>query len=229
LGYEVTYGGFLASPKREAIFRGDVTSGIIDPFFVHFAHLTGCHFYQERLGRYFLLPIRSKHLHLALQALRTMKEEDDPFSFAQANFFIGTAYLYVRAVHVGNRYLKRAIQTIKRNNIRFVSSSRRDYISSEPNPNIDPPLPETESLEIVYERCLLLGELVYIGVVFYMIGQPTVKFDIVLEDYFLSQLPVGSLDSAKGSSVVFFTKTRLPVDDVSRCLHARGPINGNLH
>jgi hypothetical protein len=138
-----------------------------------------------------------------------------------------SAYAYVRAVHAGNRYLKRAIQTIKRNNIRFVSTSRRDYIPSEPNPNIDPPLPEIESLEIVQERCLLLGEIVYVGVLFYMIGQPTVKLDSVLDDYFLSQLPVGSLDSAKDFNVVFFSP-RLPVDDVSRCLHARGSINGNL-
>jgi len=206
LGYEVTYGGFLASPKREAIFRGDVTSGVTHTFFVHFAHLIGCHFYQERLGHYFILPIQFKHLDLALQALRTMQEDDDAVSFAQANFLIGTAYLYVRALHVGNWYLKRAIHTIKRHHIRFVSSSRRDYISSEPNPNIDPPLPEIESPEIVHERCLLLGEIVYVGVLFYMMGQPTVKLDIAVDDYFLSQLPVGSLDSATGSSVVF-TKT----------------------
>jgi hypothetical protein len=144
----------------------------------------GCQFYQERQGHYFLLPIQVEHLDLALRALGNMKEEDDPMSFAQANFFIGKAYTYTQSVGIGKRYLRKAMQTVRRYGIRFVQDS------GSADPNGGSPFPEPA--EIICERFMLLGELLYTEVVFYMFGQPTVQLDFHQEEYFRSEIPVRS-------------------------------------
>lgn len=96
-----------------------------------------------------------------------MKEEDDPIVLAQANFCIGAAAVHCRSFRIGKRYLKRAVQIIRRNDIRFVPS---------------PPVVDGESTIIVSlvepprlmeERVTLLTQVVSMELLLYLLGQPT--------------------------------------------------------
>lgn len=73
--------------------------------------------------------VLEEHLHLTKLALVSMREEDDPLSFAQACFFMFYAYMYNQDRQRGKRYLILAAEAIIRNKIR---ATPQDSSSSVP-------------------------------------------------------------------------------------------------
>lgn len=100
------------------------------------------------------------HLHLTLDALASMKERDDPYSYAQAHLFLALTYGYAHSMSLGKRYLKKAVEIIRRNRLRFVPISDGDVAQSQEE--------DTESL---YERVTVLAQMVYVGIITYLVGQ----------------------------------------------------------
>lgn len=157
-------GIYLPALKREALFLGDTSGTHLHPFFVHFAELAGSTYYQEILGSYCMLPAQAMHLQCSLDALHSMREEDDPLSLAQAYFYMGMAHAYMQAIKVGKRYFKKCVDVVQRNKIRFVPISNGDGDSL--NIISTPP----ESQECVHERVVFLAQMVYLEDVVYIIG-----------------------------------------------------------
>lgn len=98
LCHRLIYGIHIPFAKQQAILVGDLSSAIVHPFYVYFANLSGCVFYQERKGHQFLSCVESAHLQSTLDALGTMVEENDPFTMAQANFLMGMAYGHIKDI-----------------------------------------------------------------------------------------------------------------------------------
>lgn len=180
------YGVYFPPPKLEVFLRGDTSSTILHPFFIHFGHLCGSQFYQEEHGQYFLLSIQAGHLLLSQEALKTMQEKGDPFTYAQAHFYMGFAYTYARSVVLGNRLLKRAVEVIRRNNIRFVPMSTGDLAEHNLVSAV------VEPLDLMRERVTLLSGVVFIGIIFYLVGQPALVLGFTFEDDYKSAMPVST-------------------------------------
>lgn len=113
-----------------------------------------------------------------------MSEEEDPFLFAQANFYMGCAYSYARSLKLGKRHFKRAGEIIRRNHIRFVPISQGGT-------ELNTAVCSTEPLDVVQERVTLLAQMVFSEVAFYLIGQPSLVIGFVVGDEERSDLPVG--------------------------------------
>lgn len=156
---------------------------------MHFAHLAGAQEYQERQGYYSVLPIQARHLYLTQVALRSMEESDDPLAFAQATYYMGYAYLSVQSINTGLRYLRRSLQVICRNNIRFVQLSTGDTVDHK----LDtlPSQTHLEPMELTLERATMLSNLLFLGIRFFLVGQPSVAVvGLQFSKDFSSQMPV---------------------------------------
>lgn len=159
---------YLPHLKEQAVLLGDTSGKNIHPFFIHYSHLGGAQIYQEQQGSFCVLRVQAVHLRLAVDALATMKEEDDPFAFAQAYFYMGLANGYVQNVNTSIRLLRKSVETVRRNNIRYVPFSIGDATQQEPN--ILASLPEFS--EEVHERAVLLSQMLHSETFMYIVGQP---------------------------------------------------------
>lgn len=179
------YGIYFPPPKLQVLLSGDTSSPILHAFFIHFANLAGAQFYQERCRSYSFLAIQARHLFLARQAIKRMTEKEDPLAFAQANFYMGSACCYARSMPSGKRYLKVTVEILRRNNIRFVPVSEGDSAQHELNT-----VPSLEPLELVRERVTLLTQVVFVEVMFYLLGQPSLVVGFNVGQDYKSELPV---------------------------------------
>jgi hypothetical protein len=178
-------GVYLPTTKQQALILGNLSNTTIHSFFVHFAHLVGCHMYQEFQGRFSLLYIQAIHLRLALEALATMVEEDDPFSLARAYHYMAMAYAYTRNVRYSKHCLRKSVDIIQRRKIRCVAITVGD--STQREPDVLPPVPPFT--EEVHERVAFLAQMLYAGTFVYLVGQPEV-FESGFDDGFDFGLPV---------------------------------------
>jgi hypothetical protein len=178
-------GVHLETRKQQALILGDLSNTIIHPFYVHFAHLVGCHMYQEYQGHFGLLYIQAVHLRLSLEALATMVEEDDPVSLARANHFMAMAHAYTRNVRSSKYYLRKTVDIIQRRQIRCVPISRTDSAHHESKVLTKVP-PFSEE---VHERVVFLAQMLYAGTFVYLAGQPE-GFGSAFDDSFDFGLPV---------------------------------------
>jgi len=184
LAHRSQLGFRFTSAKQEAILSGDLSNTIIHPFFIHFAHLFGCNMYQEHRGHYSHLLLLDAHLHFARDALLSMKEGDDPLSFAQACFLMFLVCIYNQNIYLGSRYMKLVAGTIKRNDIRFVPRHTVGYMA---NQHINSPV--SEFSEEVHERGSFLSEVLYSEVDLILLtgGKETALLD--LHTQFQQELP----------------------------------------
>jgi hypothetical protein len=132
--------------KQQAIILEDMTNEVVHPFFIHFAHAFGCNLFLERQRDYNLLPILEGHLKHVWHSMESMREEDDPLSFAQACFFLFYASTYNMNRFLGQRFLKLAADCVKRHDIRLVFR----------NMEKKPALPTEEDTERIGFLCELL-------------------------------------------------------------------------
>lgn len=176
---------YLTAVKEKALLLGDLSGAIIHPFFVHLANLAGVQFYQERLGRYCLLPILAGHLQSTLEALTTMKEEDDPISLARAYWAMTIVYAFPSAIRAAQRYLLRAVEIIRRNNIRFV----RYLADSGSQLELSVPSILEPFSEEVHERVAFLADMLHVETYIYIAGQPGGPYYYHSENYYKFELP----------------------------------------
>lgn len=80
-----------------------------------------------------------------------MREEDDPLAYALANHCMALICYYTHALRHGERYRRKVIEIIERNNIRFLPRSDTPEITSEL-------LPYSET---THERAAFLAEQIY--------------------------------------------------------------------
>jgi hypothetical protein len=153
---------YLSSAKQQALILGDTSNTVVHPFFVHFAHLAGCQFYQQLQGRFNLSHVEATHQKLTLTSLTSMNEED-LLSLAQANIWMGLGCIYRRLFRQAKPYMKTSLQIIRKN-IRFFGG---DTTTRQEKSMISPVPPEE-----VHERVVFLSQVLYIEAAVYLIGQP---------------------------------------------------------
>jgi hypothetical protein len=143
LTHRTQFGLYFPQAKQQAIILGDASGAVVHPFFIHFAQLSGCHFYQERRREFFLLHLEAMYLNMALDSFKDMTEDDDSFDTAQAYQLMALAYLYSQDAYLGLKFFQQSIDLFRRHWIDFSAS----------------PLPElTESLQ---ERIAFLCEAIW--------------------------------------------------------------------
>jgi hypothetical protein len=177
--------------NKQAIFEGDLSGEIVHPFFVHLAHVVGCQLYQELAGSYSFLSIQASHYWTALEALEDMKE-DDPMSLAWAHLAVGTIYAYTHRFHASKVHIRKSINIVKRNDIRFVPVSA-DNTGSQPGPSVISHI--SEYSDEVYERVSFLCYLLYGQVWCYLAGQPAAEPAFNFDQNIINEMPVCSLFS----------------------------------
>lgn len=141
-----------------------------------------------------LLPVHAMHLRLTIDALNSMVEEDNPFTFAQANFYLGLLYSYsVGAFREAKYHCQKAIEAVRRNRIRFVSISTGSHVGIK-----------RENAEELHEKAVFLGQMLYMETHVYLIGQPSFSTKFDLGEEFKAELPV-SLVLIFGRGIDFLT------------------------
>ena len=127
------HGSYIPFAKLQAIIIGDLSGAFIHPFFIHFAEVSGCHFYQYRHPDYSLLQYQGELLRATYEALDTMRPEDDPLAYAQAQIHMSMAVMSVGKVKIALNHLGKGVNTIQRFDIRFIPQGMggNDYTVQE--------------------------------------------------------------------------------------------------
>jgi hypothetical protein len=121
LSLRATHGSYIPFAKLQAIIIGDLSGAFVHPFFIHFAEVSGCHFYQHNHPNLCLLQHQGELLRTAYEALDTMRPEDDPLAYAQAQIYMSMAVMSTGSIKVAMSHLRKGVNTIRSFNIRFVS------------------------------------------------------------------------------------------------------------
>jgi len=118
------HGSYIPFAKLQAIIIGDLSGAFIHPFFIYFAEVSGCHFYQHNRSDFSLLQHQGELLRTTYEALNTMRPEDDPLAYAQAQIYMSMAVMNTgntENIKIAMAHLRKAANTIRTFNIRFVS------------------------------------------------------------------------------------------------------------
>lgn len=190
LSHRLQLGIPLTFAKQHAIALGDLSSTIIHRFFTYYMTVFGCHLDQERRRSFDLIHVQALLTQLCLETVLTMVEEQDPFSFVQAYYFMASSCFYTYTYVPGKRYLKKAIDIVKRHGIRMVDRSYSDS-SDSPDYNMikDPP---PEHLESVRERVAILTQMLFTPLQHRLMTGEHIHLSNYLEAQFRNELPVGT-------------------------------------
>ena len=113
------HGSYIPFAKLQAIIIGDISGAFIHPFFIHFAEVSGCHFYQHDRSDFSLLQHQGELLQTTYEALDTMRPEDDPLAYAQAHIYMSMAVMNKGNIKEAMSHLRKGANTIRSFNIRF--------------------------------------------------------------------------------------------------------------
>jgi hypothetical protein len=156
-----------------------MSNACVHPFFIHFAHAVGCHFYQPRRADFPMREVQDAHFALACQALQQMKEEDDPFIYGQANHCLALSALYSQATEAAIAYHEEAVKVAERNRLHILKDP--GYMVSDPA--------HLEASEVL-ERAVFLGTLFHMEIVLDTFGTKKRTLCYAIEEEFRYRFPV---------------------------------------
>lgn len=140
----------ISEDQRKALVHGDMQCGAIHPFFIHYAHIWGCHLYQQFRCDFVLLFLQSIYVYMAVESFSTIREKENPLLYAQALLMFSEMYFHTHHPDFGLKYLEMAAGIVKRNRLRFVMRSQ-DSTSG--------PIDVTEGIR---QRVGFLSQLLYV-------------------------------------------------------------------
>jgi hypothetical protein len=123
--------------------------------------------------------MQNAHLTLAYQALRQMKEEDDPFIYGQAHHCLALSALYSQVTEAAIAYHEEAVKIAERNRL---------HILKDPGHMISDPA-HLEASEVL-ERAVFLGSLLHMEIVLDMFGTKKRTLCYAIEEEFRYRFPV---------------------------------------
>ena len=174
-------GVVITEDQRKALIHGDMESGAIHAFYIHYAHIWGCHLYQQFRYDFVLLFLQSIYVYMAVESLSTIKEKQNPILFAQALMLLSEMYFHTHHLDFGLKYLEIVAGVVKRNGLRFVMRSPSSAAGS---------INVTEDIK---QRVGLLAQLLYVETeLFLLTGRKTdlfegleteFKFDLTVRGY----------------------------------------------
>jgi hypothetical protein len=110
-----------------------------------------------------------------------MREEDDPFCKAQAWIFMASASIFTHNITRAKHYLRRVVEIVKRNGIRFVLSRLNAG---------DPEDATVGYTEEAHERAAFMAQLLYWLTYLYLLDGHSEVYRDELERQFRDELPV---------------------------------------
>lgn len=149
--YRLSVGLVVSEEQRKALIHGDMGNGAIHAFFIHYAHIWGCHLYQQFRYDFILLFLQSIYVYMAVESLSTIREKDNPILLTQALLMTSEMYLHTHHLDFGLKYLEMAAGVVKKHGLRFVMRSTK-----KPTPG---PVNVTED---VRQRVGLLSQLLFV-------------------------------------------------------------------
>ena len=112
-----------------------------------------------------------------------MADHVDPFTLAQAWGFMGSATIFTHNITRGKHYLRRCIELVKMNDIRFVPHLTGDEEDVTSAPRLD-------FTEEVHERAVFLAQLIYWLTYMNLLDGHSEEHCADLEHQFRFELPV---------------------------------------
>lgn len=106
--------------KQQAIILGDKSGTFLHPFYVDFAHLFGCLAYQRKSSSQSFQNLEAGFVTMALESLASVKESGDPFTYAQAHWFMAYGYLTQLRYPLAEKYLESCIRAVEGNPVAFL-------------------------------------------------------------------------------------------------------------
>lgn len=179
LSHREQLGIYFPLEKHQAIIMGDLSNACVHPFFVHFAHAVGCHFYQARRADFSMRDMQNAHLAVVYQTLQQMKEEDDPFVYGQAHHSLALSALYSQETLAAIAYHEEAIKIVERNGLHILKTTG--------NTISDPA--HIEAPEVL-ERAVFLGTLLHTEIMLDFFGAKKRTLCYTIEDEFRYRFPV---------------------------------------
>lgn len=140
----------ISEDQRKALIHGDMQSGAIHAFFIHYAHIWGCHLYQQFRCDFVLLFLQSIYVYMAVESLSTIEEKQNPILFARALLMLSEMYFHTHHLDFGLKYLEMTADIVKRNRLRFVMRSQNSAAG---------PIDVTEDIR---QRVGFLSQLLYV-------------------------------------------------------------------
>lgn len=140
----------ISEDQRKALIHGDMQSGAIHAFFIHYAHVWGCHLFQQFKCDFVLLFLQSIYVYMAVESLSTIKEKQNPILFAQALLMLSEMYFHTHHLDFGLKYLEMTAGIVKRNRLGFVMRSKNSATG---------PIDVTEEIR---QRVGFLSQLLYV-------------------------------------------------------------------
>lgn len=148
--YRLSVGLLISEDQRKALIRGDMQSGAIHGFFIHYAHIWGCHLYQQFRCDFVLLFLQSIYVYMAIESLTTIREKENPVMLTQALLMTSEMYFHTHHPDFGLKYLEMAAGIVKKNGLRFVMHSQNSAHG------------QTNVTEDIRQRVGLLSQLLYV-------------------------------------------------------------------
>ena len=123
--------------------------------------------------------LQDNHLTLAYQALRRMKEEDDPFIYGQAHHYLALICLCSQSIQTATSYHDEAVRIVERHGL---------HVLQDPGSAIyDQTHPETSE---VLERAVFLGTLLHTEIVLEILNAKKRTLCYTIEKEFRYRFPV---------------------------------------
>jgi len=171
LSYDLVHGNIHTSAKAQAIMLGDVSGTVIPPFFVYYAELSGRHQYQLSRMEFSLWGSQGVLGQLTFRFLSMIRQEEDPFTFAQAHWAVALAMMVIGNPNLAWKHYRRAITVIRRQDIRFAPLANTNHL--EIPPTTTGLIPSEED----HERVAFLAKILYLEafLYFYVSGLPGTK------------------------------------------------------
>jgi hypothetical protein len=179
LSHREQLGIYLPYEKHQAIIYGDISNACVHPFFIHFAHAVGCHFYQARRADFSMRDMQSAHLTVVHQTLQQMKEEDDPFVYGQAHHYLAVSALYTQGTSTAIAYHEEAVKIVERNSLHIIKTTGSMIL--------DPA--HVEAPEVL-ERAVFLGTLLHMEIALDLLGAKKRTQCYMIEEEFRYKFPV---------------------------------------
>ena len=175
----MSVGLVISEDQRKALIHGDMESGTIHAFFIHYAHIWGCHLYQQFRSDFILLFLQSIYVYMAVESLSTIKEKQNPILFTQAVLLLSEMYFHTHHLDFGLKYLEMTAGIVKRNGLRFVMRSDNSATG---------PISVTEDIK---QRIGLLSQLLYVETELFLLAGRKPNLFEELEAEFKFDLAVG--------------------------------------
>ena len=140
------FGIYLPVPKQDAIFRGDVSNTVVNPFFVHAMAGLGMHFCAGVGDSPRMVLLRARHAQRAFEHAAEVTGGNDANLTVQVLFYSATMTLYLRWLWVARKSLTKACIALNVAGLRFIPATGR------------PP----RLTEDVRERVVVLSQVIYL-------------------------------------------------------------------